>query len=129
GGGSAGVICVDFNHVTLNGAEMSTAAAEAQVEKLWKEMADKYEVEKKKDPDFAIPPNEAALPKPAPKVLWQKGKGEWHVDAPVLVAGDKVFVTSAFLDKERLGERAVFCLNAADGAELWKEIGRASCRE
>src|SRR6185295_17390541 len=120
GGGSAGVICVDLNHVTLNGNDMGTAEAEAQIEKLWKDMSDKYEVEKKKDPDFAIPPNEAALPRPAPKVLWQKGKGAWHVDAPVLVAGDKVFVTSAYLDKERLGERAVICLNAADGAELWK---------
>jgi outer membrane protein assembly factor BamB len=83
-------------------------------------MSDKYEIEKKKDPDFAIPPNEAALPRPAPKILWQKGKGAWHVDAPVLAAGDKIYVTSAYLDKERLGERAVFCLNAADGAELWK---------
>lgn len=120
GGGSAGVICVDLNNVTLNGQAMATAQAEAQIEKLWKEMADKYEIEKKKDPDFAIPPNEAALPKPAPKVLWQVGKGAWHVDAPVLVAGDKVFVASAFLDKEKLGERALICLNAADGAQLWK---------
>jgi outer membrane protein assembly factor BamB len=114
------VICVDLNHVTLNGKDMGTAEAEAQIEKLWKEMSDKYEIEKKKDPDFAIPPNEAALPKPAPKVLWQTGKGAWHVDAPVLVAGDKVYVASAFLDKEKLGERVVVCLNATDGAELWK---------
>lgn len=120
GGGSAGVLCVDLNHVVLGGQEMGTAEAEAQVEKAWKEMSDKYEIEKKKDPDFAIPPNEAALPRPSPKLLWQKGKGAWHVDAPVLVAGDRVFVTSAFLDKERLGERAVFCLSAADGSELWK---------
>lgn len=120
GGGSAGVICVDLNHVTLNGKDMSTDEAEAMIGKLWKEMADKYEIEKKKDPDFAIPPNEAALPKPAPKVLWQKGKGEWHVDAPVLVSGDRIYVTSAFLDKEKLGERAVFCLNAADGSQAWK---------
>jgi outer membrane protein assembly factor BamB len=120
GGGSAGVICVDMNNVTLNGKEMGSAEAEAQIEKMWKEMSDKYEIEKKKDPDFAIPPNEAALPRPAPKVLWQKGKGAWHVDAPVLVAGGKVFVTSAYLDKERLGERAVLCLSAADGAEVWK---------
>jgi outer membrane protein assembly factor BamB len=120
GGGNAGVICVDLNRVTLNGKELTAAEAEVQVEKAWKEMSDKYEIEKKKDPDFAIPPNEAALPRPSPKVLWQKGKGAWHVDAPVLVAGERVYVTSAYLDKERLGERALFCLNAADGAELWK---------
>jgi outer membrane protein assembly factor BamB len=38
----------------------------------------------------------------------------------VLVAGEKVYVASAFLDKEKLGDRAVICLNAADGAQLWK---------
>jgi len=92
GGGSAGVICVDLNNVTLNGTAMGTAQAEAQIEKMWKEMSDKYEIEKKKDPDFAIPPNEAALPRPSPKLLWQKGKGAWHVDAPVLVAGPPVLV-------------------------------------
>lgn len=120
GGGSAGVLCVDLEHVTMNGKEMGTAEAEGVVGKLWKEMSDKYEIEKKKDPDFAIPPNEAALPRPAPKVLWQKGQGAWHVDAPVLVSGDKVYVATAYLDKEKLGERAVVCLNAADGAEVWK---------
>jgi outer membrane protein assembly factor BamB len=120
GGGSAGVLCVDLNNVSLGGKDMGTAEAEAQIEKMWKEMSDKYEIEKKKDPDFAIPPNEATLPRPSPKLLWQEGKGAWHVDAPVLAAGDRIIVTSAFLDKERLGERAVFCLNAATGAQMWK---------
>jgi len=120
GSGSGGVLCVDLNQVTLNGKDLSAAEAEKEIDKLWKQMSDAYEVEKKKDPDFAIPPNEGALPKPAPKVVWQVGKGAWHVDAPVLVAGDKVFVASAFLDKEKLGERALICLNAATGAEVWK---------
>ena len=120
GSGSGGVICVDLNQVTLNGRDLSAADAEKELDKLWKTMSDAYEVEKKKDPDFAIPPNEAALPKPAPKLLWQVGKGAWHVDAPVLVAGDRVYVSSAFLDKEKLGERALICLNAATGAEIWK---------
>jgi outer membrane protein assembly factor BamB len=120
GAGSGGVICVDLNQVTLNGKDLGAADAEKEIDKLWKQMSDAYEVEKKKDPDFAIPPNEAALPKPAPKVLWQVGKGAWHVDAPVLVAGDKVYVASAYLDKEKLGERVLVCLNAATGAEVWK---------
>ena len=120
GSGSGGVLCVDLNQVTLNGKDLAAAEAEKEIDKLWKQMSDAYEIEKKKDPDFAIPPNEAALPKPAPKVLWQVGKGAWHVDAPVLVAGDKVYVASAFLDKEKLGERALICLNAATGAEVWK---------
>lgn len=120
GSGSGGVICVDLNQVTLNGKDLSAADAEKELDAQWKKMSDAYEVEKKKDPDFAIPPNEAALPKPAPKMVWQAGKGAWHVDAPVLVAGDKVYVASAFLDKEKLGERALICLNAATGAEVWK---------
>ncbi len=120
GGGNAGVICVDLNQVTLNGKDLGAADAEKEIDALWKKMSDAYEIDKKKDPDFAIPPNEAALPKPAPKLLWQVGKGAWHVDAPVLVAGDKVYVTSAYLDKEKMGDRALICLNAATGAELWK---------
>ncbi len=120
GAGSAGVLSVEMDRVTLDGRELPVAQAEAEVEKKWKAMADAYEVEKKKDPDFAIPPNEANLPRPAPKLAWQAGKGAWHVDAPLLVAGDRVYAASAYLDKERLGERALFCLNAADGAQAWK---------
>jgi hypothetical protein len=76
GGGNAGVLCMDLDRVTLEGKEIGLAEAEAEIDKRWKAMADKYEVEKKKDPDFAIPPNEAALPRPAPRMGWQKGRGE-----------------------------------------------------
>lgn len=121
GGGNAGVLCVELGRAALDGKEMSLKEVEAELDRRWKALADKYEEERKKDPDFAIPPNEAALPKPSPKVVWQKGQGgAWHVDAPVLVAGGKVYAASAFLDKEQSGERALVCLNAADGAELWK---------
>jgi outer membrane protein assembly factor BamB len=120
GAGAAGVLCADMSRVTLDGKDLSIAEGEAEVEKKWKAMADQYEVEKKKDPDFAIPPNEANLPRPAPKLVWQKGQGAWHVDAPVLVEKGRVYVASAFLEKEKLGERVLACLNAADGAEVWK---------
>ncbi|HXX94291.1 MAG TPA: PQQ-binding-like beta-propeller repeat protein [Planctomycetota bacterium] len=120
GGGNAGVVCMDLDRVTLEGKEIGLAEAEAELDKRWKVMADKYEVEKKKDPDFAIPPNEASLPRPAPRMLWQKGKGAWHVDAPLLVTGGRVYAASAYLDKEQQGDRALFCLNAADGAQVWK---------
>ncbi|HEX7901740.1 MAG TPA: PQQ-binding-like beta-propeller repeat protein [Planctomycetota bacterium] len=120
GAGSGGVVCVDLNKVSLDGKDMTLAEGAAAVDAKWKAMSDAYEIDKKKDPDFAIPPNEAALPRPSPKVLWEKGKGAWHVDAPLLVADGKVYVASAFLEKEKMGERALICLNAADGAELWK---------
>jgi outer membrane protein assembly factor BamB len=120
GGGSAGVLCVDLNKVTLDGKELDVKEVPALQAAKWKELLAKYEVDKKKDPDFAVPPSEGDLLKPAPKFIWSQGKGKWHADAPILVAGDKVLVASAFLDKEKLGDRSLFCLDAATGKELWK---------
>src|SRR5262249_29907387 len=45
---------------------------------------------------------------------------KWHVDAPVAVSGDNVLVASAYLDDEKVGERALFCLNAKTGDIRWK---------
>jgi hypothetical protein len=60
-------------------------------------------------------PTEDQLPKPAPVKLWQQGDKKWHVDAPVAVAGDRVLVASSFLDREKEGDRALFCLDAGTG--------------
>ena len=120
GGGAAGVLCVEIDKAQIDGKEYDLPTiAKMQTEK-WKELLAKYEVDKKKDPDFAMPPSDDQLLKAAPKVVWQKGKDRWHVDAPVNVSGDKVIVASAFLEKEKLGDRAVFCLNAATGEEIWR---------
>jgi outer membrane protein assembly factor BamB len=120
GGGHAGALCVDLEQVTIDGQPSTLAAAQARLEKEWQTLLAKYEEEKKKDPDFAVPPSEDSLPKVAPKLLWQQGKEKWHVDAPVAAAEGKVFVTSAFLDHEKEGERAIFCLKADTGEALWK---------
>ena len=120
GGGSAGVICVDLGRLTLEGKELDEAAIQKGLDKKWKELQAKYEVDKKKDPCFAIPPNEDMLPKPAPTRVWQQGQEKWHVDAPVTVVGDRVLVASAFLDKEKLGDRALYCLDAAKGEVKWR---------
>src|SRR5262249_5772189 len=90
------------------------------LEKRWSELVAKYEEEKKKDPDFAVPPSEDHLPKPAPIKLWQQGQDKWHVDAPVAVVGERVLVASAFLDEEKLGERALYCLDAKTGDVRWR---------
>src|SRR5262249_23120565 len=74
---------------------------------------------KKKD-EFAVPPSQDMLPKPAPRRIWQQGKDKWHVDAPVAVIGDRVLVASAYLDKEKLGDRALYCLDAATGDIKWR---------
>src|SRR5262249_35288338 len=120
GGGNAGVLCVDLNRVTLDGKEQDLAAVRKLLEAKWKELVAAYEKEKQVDPDFAIPPTEDALPRPVPKVVWQKGRDAWHVDSGVAVAQGKVFVASAFLDDEKTGERALLCLDAGDGRTIWK---------
>lgn len=120
GGGNAGVLCVDLNRVTLDGKETDVAASQAVIDKKWKELLAKYEAEKKVDPDFAVPPNEDSLPKPAPKLLWQQGRDQWHVDVSVAVVGDRVLVASAFLDDEKVGDRALICVSTNDGKQIWK---------
>jgi outer membrane protein assembly factor BamB len=120
GGGAAGAICVEFGTAVLDGKELDLAAIAKLQDEKWKDLRAKYEEQKKKDPDFAIPPDEDTLHKPAPKRVWQKGEGRWHVDAPVNVAGDRVLVPTSYLDKEKVGERALYCLNAATGETIWK---------
>jgi len=120
GGGAAGVICVDLDRVTLDGKEMDVASVRKILDKKWMELLARYEVEKKKDPEFAVKPTEDQLPKPAPVKLWQQGDKKWHVDAPVAVAGGRVLVCSAFLDKEKVGDRALFSLDATTGKIQWR---------
>jgi outer membrane protein assembly factor BamB len=120
GGGAAGVLCVDTNTISLDGKPIELKDVPDLQAAHWKKLLAKYEEDKKKDPDFAVPPNESNVLKPEPKTVWVQGQKRWHVDAPSLVAGDKVLVASSFLDKEKEGERAIFCLNAADGKEVWK---------
>src|SRR5262249_30694499 len=120
GGGAAGVLCVDPKRVSLDGKEMSLPKVQELLNSKWAELQSKYEADKKKDPDFAVPPNEDQLPKPAPKLVWQQGSQKWHVDAPVAVVGDKVLVASAYLEKEKVGDRALYCLEAKSGDILWR---------
>ncbi len=120
GGGAAGVLCVDMNRVTLDGKETDLSSIRKVLDKHRAELQAKYEEDKKKDPRFAIPPDEDQLPKPAPVLLWQQGKDKWHVDAPVAVIGDRVLAASAYLDKEKVGDRALFCLDAKTGAVVWR---------
>jgi outer membrane protein assembly factor BamB len=120
GGGAAGVLCVDLDRVTLNGKDLDVAAIQKILDERWKELQAKYKADKKKDPDFAVPPNDDQLPKPAPRRLWQQGQERWHVDAPVAVAGKNVLVASAHLDKENVGQRALYCLDSATGTIRWQ---------
>ena len=120
GGGDAGVLCVDLKRVTLDGKPHEIAAVTTLLQKRWAELVAKYEQDRKKDPDFAMPPSEEALPKPAPVLLWQRGKSKWHVDAPVAVSGDRVLAASAYLDHEKVGKRCLLCLRASDGGVLWE---------
>lgn len=120
GGGAAGVLCVELDKLTLDGKEIALAEIAKLQEAKWKDLLIKFEEQKKKDPDFAVPPNDDMLLKPSPKKVWQVGQMKWHVDAPVNATGDKLLVPTSFLDKEKVGERALYCLNAATGEQIWK---------
>jgi outer membrane protein assembly factor BamB len=120
GGGDAGVLCVALRQVVLGGKPIEMAAVKALIEARWKELAAKYEVDKRRDPSLAIPPSDESLPKPAPVKLWQKGEGTWHVDAPVAAAGGRIIAASSYIDEEKVGKRVLLCLNAADGAVVWE---------
>ena len=120
GGGDAGVLCVDIRHLVLDGKPIRLDDAKAVIGQRWDELRAKFEEDKKKDAALAIPPNDDALPKPAPNVLWQAGQGTWHVDAPVAVCGNRVLAASAYIDDDKVGKRVLVCLNAADGSVLWQ---------
>src|SRR5262249_15391803 len=86
----------------------------------WAELLKKYEEDKKLRPEFAIMPTDDMLPRPSPVLLWQNGKDKWHVDAPVAVADGLVLAGSSFLDKEKIGDRALFALDAKTGNQKWR---------
>ncbi len=120
GGGNAGVLCVDLDRATLDGKELPLPRIAAEIEAQWKTLLKKYEEDRKKDPDFAVKPTRDKLPKPAPVKLWQTGVDKWHVDAPVTVVGDQVLACSAFLDLEKVGDRALHSLDAKTGKPNWR---------
>src|SRR5262249_31326875 len=106
GGGAAGGLCVDPSKLSLEGKEMAPAAIAKAIEARRAEWQKKYEDAKNKGDKFAAPPTERDLPRATPAIAWQAGKVKWHVDAPVAVADGKVLAASAYLDKEKTGERA-----------------------
>lgn len=120
GGGAAGVLCVELEKGTLDGKDYDLPTITKMQEGKWKDLTAKYEEAKAKKDDFAIPPDDSQLFKFAPKKVWQKGEVKWHVDAPVNIAGDKLLVPTSFLDKEKVGERALYALNTATGETAWK---------
>jgi outer membrane protein assembly factor BamB len=120
GGGNAGVLCLETGRVTFEGKEQDLSLVQPVLERRWKDLLARYEAEKKKDPQFALPPDEDMLPRPTPKRVWQQGQDRWHVDAPVALVEDCVLAASAYLDDEKTGERALVCLKAGDGSVLWQ---------
>ena len=118
-GGAAGVLCIDPARISIEGRETDAASARQIIDARWKHLREQYEKDKAKDPDFAIEPTEDALPKAEPKKLWQKGANQWHVDAAPNLAGNRLLVASAFLEEERVGKRALLCLDPATGETAW----------
>ena len=121
GGGAAGAFCVELDKATLDGKDYDLPAVAKMQDAKWQDLVKKYEEAKAKKDDFAIPPDDSQLLKFVPKKAWQKGEGKWHVDAPVNVAGDLVFVPTSYLDKEKVGERAIYAIKAESGETAWKK--------
>jgi outer membrane protein assembly factor BamB len=119
GGGAAGVLCVAVEKAELEGKALDLDELHKVMSERWQTLVKKFAVERVKD-EFAVPPNEDQLPRAHPKQLWRQGEEKWHVDAPVAVVGAKVLASSAFLDKEKVGDRALFCLDAKSGNVLWR---------
>lgn len=122
GAGSAGVLAVDAGRLVLEGKELDQVAINKILEMKWAELQAKYKKAKADNPKdpFLREPSPDQLPMVQPKLLWQqghmgKGKEKMHVDSPLAVVGDKVLVGSAYLDIEKEGDRALFCLDAKDG--------------
>lgn len=120
GGGDAGVICLDAKRVLLDGKEMDLAGSQELIEQRWKQLTAENVKAGAQALTYSTEPNEDALPKPAPKLVWQKGKGVWHVDTPVTVSGESVLAGSAYLDEEKIGKRSLLCLRASDGEPAWE---------
>ena len=119
GGGNAGVLCVQADRAAIGGKTLELPALAKAVEAGRVALLKKYEEERKKDPDTP-PPNEGEMPHGEPKQVWQEGKDRWHVDAPVAVVGGKVLVASTFLNLEKIGDRALYCLDAKTGKQQWR---------
>lgn len=119
GAGHGGVLCLDVARLSIEGKELPAAEIRAQLDAQWKKLQVAFEADKIKDPDFAVPPSEDALPKVSPKLVWQQGTKTWHVDAPVAVSGNRVLVASSYLDHEKSGLRAMLCLDATTGNPAW----------
>jgi outer membrane protein assembly factor BamB len=120
GGGAAGALCVELDKATLDGKDYDLSTVAKMQSAKWNALSAKYEELKAKNDMFAIPPDDSQLLKFEPKKVWQKGEKKWHVDAPINVAGDFVLVPTAFLDKEKVGERALYALKADSGETAWR---------
>jgi outer membrane protein assembly factor BamB len=119
GGGAAGVFCVELDKAKLEGQELDLTALQKSLAQRWQELLAAYEKDKLKN-EFAVPPTDDQLPRAQPKQFWRRGEDKWHVDAPVAVVDGNVLVASAFLPNEKVGDRAVFCLDAKDGTQRWR---------
>jgi outer membrane protein assembly factor BamB len=120
GAGHGGLICADMQRVTFEGDELPVEEVQRRLATLWEKMKAQYQSDLKKDPDFAVPPRREDLPVPSPRILWQAGKNRWHVDSPVRMARDCVFITTGKVAEDKHSEPAVLCVKADDGSLVWR---------
>ena len=110
---------------TARRCDLAADRKDASTEK-WKELQAKYEEDKKKDPDFAVPPTEDQLPKAdadASSGSRARRSGTSMPRSPS--SATRCWSRSAFLDKEKVGDRALYCLDATTGKALWRSAADA----
>ena len=73
GGGNAGVLALDLRKLSLEGRPLDAAGIAAALERRWQSLQAQDQLDKVKDPDFAIEPSESDLPKPAPEAALAAG--------------------------------------------------------
>ena len=120
GSGNGGVLCIDPQRILTDGGEQDLPAVVAAQERLRQQMITEFAAARGKTPQFALPPDDSQLPLGPPKRVWQQGEGRWHVDAPVAVAAGRILAASSSIENDTVGERALVCLAAEDGAIGWK---------
>jgi outer membrane protein assembly factor BamB len=120
GAGHGGVVSVELNRVTYEDKELSLFEAEKVLAQRWQALTDHYQRARKQAPESAREPTDDMLPRPRPLWRWQQGKARWYVAAPLAVTHNRVVAASAYLEDDKVGERALLGLDPDHGRPHWK---------